>query len=153
MIFKFLKDYHRISSDKTPVPINDVYYYDIDQWIADTYKVYGVNLANFCYEWLWYFEDNEELWEKGRSYTKTNSYSDSLISNHLYETTKYDYKKEGERFGLEALYQNMPKKEFTIDRKKSFEIVMMYIMTHEFYDTDEDYWKLYCSELEKKVDA
>ena len=151
MVFKFLKDYHRIHNKEPETLLTDVNCGDIDQWVTDTYKVYGVNLGYFCYDWVYYFNEHEELWEKGRSFTKTNYYHLPEYRNKTYETTEYDYKKEGDRFGLSALYHNMPKKEFTIGREKSFEILMMYFWLKEIeVDEDKDYWNQYLSEVAMK---
>ena len=61
----------------------------------------------------------------------------------------YDYKADGERFGLNTLYRNMPKKDFTKGKKQAFDAVMMHWWTHS-WDSDEKTWEEYLAQLEEK---
>ena len=45
----------------------------------------------------------------------------------------------------------MPKKSFTIDRKKEFEILLMYYWTHKV-DTDKEYWQVYLDKALNNID-
>ena len=54
----------------------------------------------------------------------------------------YNYKKKDNLFNIDTLYKKMPKKPFTIARKKEFEILLMYYWTHDI-DLDKEYWQVY----------
>ncbi|MBQ6361840.1 MAG: hypothetical protein IJH81_03190 [Lachnospiraceae bacterium] len=152
MIYKFIRDKHRIRSEFTledqSIHITD----NIDQWISNTFKKYGVNIFAFCSAWCSYFSFTPALWEKQRK--KRNHEYDSLLEDKRYDLSSYmfwdyDYKADGERFGLNTLYRNMPKKDFTRGKKQYFDAVMMYWWTH-FCDNDEKAWEEYRVQLEEK---
>lgn len=152
MIFNFIRDEHRIRSEFTleqqGIHITD----SIDKWISNTFKKHGVNIFAFCEDWCSYFSDTPNLWEKWRK--KRNHDCDSLLEYGKYDLSSYmfwdyDYKPGGERFGLNSLYRNMPKKDYTKRKKQAFDAVMMYWWTHS-YDSDEKLWEEYVTQLEEK---
>lgn len=152
MIFNFIRDEHRIRSEFTleqqGIHITD----SIDKWISNTFKKHGVNIFAFCEDWCSYFSDTPNLLEKWRK--KRNHDYDSLLEYGKYDLSSYmfwdyDYKPGGERFGLNSLYRNMPKKDYTKRKKQAFDAVMMYWWTHS-YDSDEKLWEEYVTQLEEK---
>ncbi len=152
MIYIFLRDEHRIQSEFTLEHQGIHITEKIDKWISNTFKKYGVNIIAFCESWCTYFSETPNLWEKSR---KTRDHScDSLLNNKKYDLNSYmfwdyNYKIDGERFGLNTLYRNMPKKDFTKGKKQAFDAVMMYWYSH-FWDTDEIAWEEYLNQLEAK---
>ena len=143
MIFLFIKEAHRINSLFHPYD-SDLYISDsINEWIQETYKKYGVNLYNFCREWVEYYYSSPEIWPKGykkksKYYDKYKGYtdfSDSLLWD-------YDYKQKSNLFGLDDLYRRMPKKSFIKGRKQELEATLMYCWLHNI-EPDEEYWYEY----------
>lgn len=152
MIYNFIRDEHRIQSEFTleqqGIHITD----DIDKWISNTFKKYGVNIFAFCADWCSYFAETPNLWEKSRK--KRDHEYDSMLGSKKYDLNnymfwEYDYKSDGERFGLNALYRNMPKKDFIKGKKQAFDAVMLQWWTHS-WDNDETFWESYLSQLEEK---
>lgn len=145
MIFSFLKEAHRVNN-MFPYYEQNIYISDkINEWINETYKKHGVNIYNFCNEWVEYFGNRPEMWPKGHKqksehYAKRAEYDRLGISNYM--CWKYDYKQKDNLFGLDALYKNMPKKVFTIDKKQEFEAVLMYCWLHGI-TSDAEYWDKY----------
>ena len=141
MLFKFIKEYHRVQSNLevySPPIINE----EIDEWIGKTKNKYGVNLYRFTANWINYFYDNQELW--GKEHRKKTK-------DVPYEWYDYDYKNGNNLFNIDNLYRNMPKKAFTKGKKQEFEILFMYYFLHEI-DGDEEYWEEYITKvLDKKV--
>ena len=152
MIYNFLRDEHRIRSEFTIEQQSICITESIDKWIAKTYKKYGVNIYAFCDDWCSYFSDNTNLWEKKRK-TRNHKYDSLLEDKHFtltnYMFWDYNYTSDGERFGLTALYRNMPKKDFVKGKKQAFDAVMMYWWTHS-YIGDEQSWEEYLNQLEAK---
>ena len=152
MIYNFIRDEHRVRSEFTLEQQNIHIIDNIDKWIANTFKKYGVNIFAFCDDWCMYFSETPDLWEKSRK-TRDHSY-DSLLDNKRYSLNSYmfwdyNYKTDGDRFGLSTLYRNMPKKDYTIRKKQGFEAVMMYWWTHSCVG-DEEGWVEYVTQLEAK---
>ena len=149
MIYNFIRDEHRVRSEYTLEQQNTHITDDIDKWISNTFKKHGVNIFTFCDDWCMYFSNTPDLWEKSRK-IRIHKY-DSLLENRDYSLSsymfwEYDYKATGERFGLNALYRNMPKKDFIKGKKQAFEAVMMYSWTHS-YVRDEKTWEEYLTQL------
>lgn len=147
MIFRFIKEAHKVRNQFTPYD-KDFYISDsINEWINDTYRKHGVNIYNFCYEWVHYFYEYPDIWPKGHKqksdyYEKRDEYK-SLglgLSNSL--LWDYDYKQKNNLFGLDLLYRNMPKKNFTRGKKQEFEAVLMYCWLHGV-NSDDEYWEQY----------
>jgi len=152
MIYNFIRDEHRIQSKfyswQQTTHITD----DIDKWISDTYKEYGVNIFAFCEDWCSDFSLTPDMWEKARKIRK-HEY-DSHLKKGLSSLSSclfwdYDYKSDGDRFGLNALYRNMPQTDFTKGKEQAFEAVMMQWWTHS-WDNDEIFWESYLNALEEK---
>lgn len=152
MIYNFIRDEHKIRSEFTleqqSIHITD----NIDKWISNTFKKHGVNIFAFCESWCDYYSHTPDLWEKPRKirdhqYDSMLEYKDYDL--HSWMFWDYDYKANGERFGLNTLYRNMPKKDFLKGKKQAFDAVMMHWWTHH-YDDDEKVWAEYCVQLEEK---
>ena len=152
MIYNFIRDEHRIRSEFTLEQQNIHITEDIDKWISATFKKYAVNIFAFCDEWCSYFYEKPNLWEKDRK-KRIHQY-DSLLEDRNYNLNSYmfwnyEYKDGGDRFGLNTLYRNMPKKDYTKRRKQAFDAVMMYLWTHSYVNGEED-WEEYRTQLEGK---
>jgi len=145
MVYMFIKDEHRVRSLFRQYDQEFYISDEINEWIDSTYKKYGVNIYNFCYEWAHYFYNCPEIWPKGHKqksefYEKREEYKNIKLSQSFY--WDYDYKQKNNLFGLDALYRNMPKKSFTKGKKQEFEAVLMYCWLHGV-DGDNIYWDSY----------
>ena len=152
MIYNFIRDEHRRRSELSLTQQSAQITENIDKWISNTVKKHGVNIFAFCEDWCTYFFNATDLWEKSRKIR--NHEFDSLLGYKGHELNSntfwdYDYKPDGERFGLNTLYRNMPKKDFIKGKKQAFEAVMMYCWTHSQFN-DEKYWEEYLDQLEAK---
>lgn len=151
MIFLFIKDAHKVRNQFNPYE-QDFYISDsINEWINDTYKKYGVNLYNFCNEWINYFYEYPDLWPKGHKqksehYEKHNDFNKLGLGLNSAIFWNYDYKQKNNLFGLDLLYRNMPKKSFTRSKKQEFEAVLMYCWLHGV-TTDAEYWEQYVNNV------
>lgn len=141
MLFKFLKEYHRVESNlelrHTPV-INE----EIDEWVEKTKNKYHVNLYRFASDWINYFYEDKDLWGAGHKIK---------VKDTPFEWYDYNYKNGNNLFNIDSLYRNMPKKPFTKGKKQEFEILFMYYWLHEM-DSDEEYWQEYISKVLKSRD-
>ena len=145
MVFQFIKEAHRIKSIMPPYE-HGLYISDnINEWIFDTYRKHGVNVYNFCSEWVSYYYDRPELWPKGHKtksdyYKRQSGYKSIDLSSPVFWS--YDYKQKNNLFGLDNLYRSMPKKCFTRGKKQEFEVILMYCWLHDITKNDE-YWEEY----------
>jgi len=141
MIYQFIKEAHRIRN----IYDSDIYISEnINEWIEETHKKYGVNIYSFCYEYTESYFETPEKWPighkiKGPSYDKRN---DPLYRNSCL-IWDYDVRQKNNLFGLDTLYRNMPKKDFIKGRKQEFEAVLMYCWLHYFADDKDNYWDEY----------
>lgn len=138
MLYKFLKEYHRVESNldlRNKPAINE----EIDEWIEKTKNKYGVNLYRFASNWVNYFYDDKDLW----------SASHKIKTKAPYDWYEYNYKNGNNLFNIDSLYRNMPKKPFTKGKKQEFEILFMYYWLHEI-DSDDDYWQEYLDKVLNK---
>ena len=149
MVFLFLKDAHKVmnrfSSFDQGFTISD----NIDEWIETTYKKFGVNIYNFCFEWLKIFENNPDMWPKGHKH-QSDFYEFRNLNKYNHPNSSdywdYDYRQKSNLFALDSLYGEMPKKSFTKGKKQEFEAVLMYCWLHSF-ETDEEYWATYIKNI------
>lgn len=130
MLYKFIKEYHYVSSQLYWESDKVFICEEITAWITGTWSKYQVNILRFVHQWVYSFCKNEDSWPT--KHKRKNIYGD-------YE---YDIKQKNNLFNLDSLYRRMPKKTFTRGRKQEFEILMMYewIQTIE---PNEDYWEEY----------
>lgn len=154
MIYRFLRDEHRIKSKfesyQQRIHITD----NIDEWISNTFKKYGVNIFAFCDEWAYEFSSDTSLWESSRKIR--NHENDSMLEYGYYSLDhymfwEYDYKSAGERFGLKSLFNQMPEKDFTKGKKQEFDAVLLYWWT-QILDRDNVTWDEYRAQLEEQND-
>lgn len=149
MVFKFVKEAHKVRSAFSPFEQNFYVSESINEWIFDTYKSYGVNIYNFCYEWAHYFYEYPDIWPKGHKkkskyYDKREEYKEfNLNSSFLWD---YDYRQKNNLFGLDSMYRRMPKKSFTRGKKQEFEAVLMYCWLHGV-TSDNQYWDEYSRDV------
>lgn len=138
MLYKFLKEYHRVESNQSlwNIPIINE---EIDEWVETTKNKYGVNLYRFASDWGNYFFDTPEIW--GAKHRKKN--------NDAYKGYEYDYKNGNNLFNIDSLYRNMPKKPFTKGKKQEFETLLMYYWLNDIVGDDDNYWNEYLNKVSK----
>ena len=136
MLFKLLKEYHRVESNQSLWAFPEINE-EIDEWLENTKNKYGVNIYAFVFDWINYFCDSPELW--GSKHKKK--------AKESYRKYEYDYKNGDNLFNIDSLYRNMPKKSFTKGKKQEFEILLMYCWLHEMEGEDED-WDEYIEKIE-----
>lgn len=132
MLFLFIKDHHRVESQKHFERGVPVITEEISDWIDKTWTKHQVNLLAFAYEWVDTFYDDEDIWPP--THKKKSEYS--------WRKYDYDYKQKSNLFNLDSLYRRMPKKSFIKGRKQEFEILFMYYWIHDM-EGDNDYWQEY----------
>lgn len=136
MLYKFLKEYHRVESDlglRSIPTINE----EIDDWVEKTKNRYGVNLYRFACDWAMYFYNDKDLWSIDHKIKAKDT---------PYVWYDYNYKNGNNLFNIDSLYRNMPKKTFTKGKKQEFEILLMYYWLHDIYG-DDDYWQEYLDKV------
>lgn len=136
MIFKFIKDHHRIRKDtKTYVPyISDKF----NKWIENTIKQYEVDLEKFAFKYLNKFFENEDMWPR--------THRIRVRDQQGIMKTNYDYTKKNNLFNIDSLYIKISDKPFIKGKKKLLEILMMYIWLTDF-EGDEEYLDKYLSRV------
>lgn len=137
MLFQFVKDYHRIRSQpdwRTEIPFIDE---RINLWVEDTWTKYQVNLPAFASKWVNYFWDHDELWPA----------RNRISTGEDWKKFRYDYRKAGNLFNLNSLYNKMPRKPFTRSHKQDFEIIMMYFWLHDIVGDEDSYWQEYLEKV------
>lgn len=142
MLFLFIKDYHRVQSQRyfnvRLLPdISD----NITEWIESTWAKYQVNIVAFVENWVHYFFNNENLWPS----THRKKSADPCVK---YD---YDFRKKNNLFNLDSLYRKIPKKPYTKGRKQEFEILMMYFWLHDEVG-DDGYWQEYLDKTLPSID-
>lgn len=131
MLFLFIKDYHRIQSEKEAPSafITE----DINEWLEKTWSKYKVNVWAFVSDYLMRFHSNDSLWPSKHK----------IKSNEDWQPFMYDYKQKTNLFNLNTLYTKISKKPFIKGKKQYLEIIMMYIWLHEIWGDNENYWEEY----------
>jgi len=137
MLFQFIKDYHRIKSERTWIQNNIAISDDIGEWVESTLNKYKVNVLTFAYDWVIRFYKNEESWPRSHRIKGKNSWS----------TYDYDFKQHRNLFNLDSMYRRMPKKAFLRGRKQELEILMMYFYLHNIEADEEGYWDEYLKKV------
>ena len=145
MIYLFIKDAHKVKNMFPPYNTGIYISDEINDWIYSTHKKHGVNIYNFCYEWVMYFFDFPDMWPKGhkqksKDYEKYSEYKGMNVPDSL--LWEYDYKQKSNLFGLDSLYRSMPKKSFIRGKKQEIEAIMLYCWLHDI-TTDDEYWETY----------
>ena len=149
MVFSFIKDAHRVKSLILPCDRGVFISNSTNEWIDTTYKKFGVNIYNFCFEWVRIFGSNPSMWPKSHKH-RSESYETRLADKHYSPNNPdyydYDYKQKNNLFGLDSLYAEMPKKSFIRGRKQDFETVLMYCWLH-CEVSDDEYWDTYSNNI------
>ena len=94
MLFLFIKNYHRISSQERRKREPPFFSEDINIWIEDTWAKYRVNIAAFAENWVMYFFDHQDLWP----ITHRIKSQEELIK------FEYDFRQKSNLFHLNTLY-------------------------------------------------
>ena len=137
MLFLFIKDYHRVESQRR-LEFDKVFISEgMQDWLENTWAKHQVNVFAFTYDWVYYFNDNADLWP----------ITHRRKSQHTWRKYDYDMKQKGNLFNLDSLYRKMPKKSFTKGRKQEFEIIMMYYWLHDMEGDDGGYWQEYLDKV------
>jgi len=109
MLYLFIKDYHRVMSQKGQQSDSIMITEEIHDWIQGTWSKYQVNVLEFAYNWVDHFWNNEDLWPAThRRKSRTN-----------FRKYDYDIKQKSNLFNLDSLYRKMPKKPFTKQCRQS----------------------------------
>jgi len=137
MLFRFIKDHHRIKSESMFGNEFPAIQEDIDKWIEKTWRINKVNLYNFASDWVSYFYDNKDLWP-----VTHRKKTDCLGIKH-----EYDYKQKSNLFNLNQLYVKMPKTPYTKGKKRYFEVLLMYCWLSEIVGDEDDYWQVYIEKV------
>ncbi len=132
MIFIFIKEQHKIESQKHLPAENIIITEEVSQWIDDIWERHGVNLMAFAEKWVTDFWDNPKLWPT----------SHRKKSNNSWREYEYDYKQAGNLFNLDALYRKMPKKPYLRGKKQELETLLLYCYLQNV-EYDEQYWSEY----------
>jgi len=137
MLFLFIKEYHRVQSQKR-LEFDKVYISEsVNEWIENTWAKHQVNILAFTFDWINNFFDNEKLWPS----------THKRKSQETWRKYEYDIKQKSNLFNLDSLYRKMPKKSFTKGRKQEFEILMMYYWLHDMEGDDGGYWQEYLGKV------
>ena len=150
MIYRFIKDEHRVRSMVPEEGMFPNITESINEWMSKTYLKKGVNIYSFCSEYLFDFMENPDAWpraHKGKS-QHIEEFSDyngkfKVPVSMLYD---YDYRQKNNLFGLDMLYRKMPKKDFIKGKKQELEAVLMYCYCNE-WDSQLQYWEEYIGKL------
>jgi len=143
MLFQYIKDYHRVESQKMfkcgIKAINE----EMNSWIEETWAKHNVNMLAFTFDYTSKFFDHEDMWPATHRKKSTESW-------RKYD---YDYKQKSNLFNIDSLYRRMPKKSFTRGRKQEFEVMFMYFWVHDLEGDDEGYWNKYLESVLPKLNS
>lgn len=133
MLFLFIKDYHRIESQRDIYKPSVFLTEDINEWLEKTWNKHRVNIWAFASNYIERFSDDDSLWPaKHKIKNKEN-----------WQPYVYDYKQKTNLFNLNTLYPRISKKPFIKGMKQHLEIIMMYIWLHEIWGDEDNYWEDY----------
>ncbi len=133
MLFRFIKEYHRVLSLRNRRWDTPFISTEIDEWRTETWAKHQVDVAGFCRNWAERFWDDEDSWPV----------SHRRKSKDTFRKYDYDIRQKSNLFNLDSLYRRMPKNAFTRGRKQDFEILMMYYWLHGLEGDPDGYWQEY----------
>lgn len=137
MIYRFIKDHHRVMSEKyTKYSQLPFFTQAIDDWIEETQIKYGVSIPAFANFYIEKFYDLKDKWPS----------SHKKKSDNPYLKYDYDYKQKKNLFNLDSVYTKISKKTFIRGKKQELELIMMYYWLHNI-ETDNEYWDEYSSKV------
>ena len=113
MLFLMVKEYHLLRSKRVYNIGFPEISKEIDLWIKETWEEYKVYLPAFAFNCVRIFFYNPQTWPVEHKIKN----EDSIFG---YD---YNYKKRNNLFNIDTLYKEMPKKPFTIDKKRIRNIV------------------------------
>lgn len=140
MLFRFIKDYHRIQSKQEIERSSPFLTEEIVEWIDRTWHKYNVSIWAFVSNYLLRFSDDNRLWPATHM-VKTNQ------DGQPYE---YDFKQKSNLFNLNSLYPRISHKPFMKGKKQYLELLMMYYWLHSIEGDDENYWDEYFTKFISK---
>lgn len=133
MLFQFIKDYHRIQSEREINSPSEFLTEDINEWLEKTWNKFKVNIWAFASDYLVRFSDDESIWPSKHK----------IKSNEKWQPYVYDYKQKTNLFNLNTLYTKISKKPFIKGKKQCLEIILMYIWLRDIWGDNENYWEEY----------
>jgi hypothetical protein len=133
MLFLFIKDYHRIQSQKAINAPTEYLTEEINEWLEKTWEKYKVNIWAFASNYVERFSDNDSLWPAKHKIKNMESWRPYI----------YDYKQKTNLFNLNTIYTRISKKPFIKGKKQYLEIIMMYIWLHSIWGDEDNYWDEY----------
>lgn len=137
MLFLFIKDYHRIESEKEINTPSVFLTEEINEWLEKTWNKYKVNIWAFATDYLSRFFNDDSLWPLKHK----------IKSNEEWQPYFYDYKQKTNLFNLNSLYTKISKKPFIKGKKQYLEIIFMYIWLHSIWGDEESYWEEYRTKI------
>lgn len=138
-ILLFIKDYHRINSEKEhKILLTD----EIDDWVKTTWNKYKVNLWAFVEKYLNYFSNDESFWPA----------THKIKTNDKFEMVWYEHRQENNLFNIDQVFSQVSNKPFMREKKQQLEVMLMYEWLHSFSGDDDNYWAEYFSKYLKDID-
>nr|WP_259549434.1 hypothetical protein [Heyndrickxia oleronia] len=137
MLFLFIKDYHRIQSEREINTPSVLLTEEINEWLEKTWNKYKVNIWAFATDYLSRFFNDDSLWPLKHK----------IKSNEEWQPYFYDYKQKTNLFNLNSLYTKISKKPFIKGKKQYLEIIFMYIWLHSIWGDEENYWEEYRTKI------
>jgi hypothetical protein len=139
MLFRFIKDYHRLQSQPTAEHQQLFISSEISEWFEATWNKDHVNVFAFAQDYVSRFSESPDLWPVKHRVKMKDYWRD-------YE---YDYRQKSNLFNLDSLYRRLPKKSFLRGKKQQFETVFMFYWTHDIVGDEEGYWEEYMAKVIK----
>lgn len=138
-LFNFIKDHHRIQSEKDDISRYPYISQEISDWVDKTWKSYNVNLWAFASDYASRFYNDPSLWpSKHKKKSKEN-----------YQEYDYDYKQKTNLFNINNLYTRISNKPFMKRKKQMLEILIMHEWLHSIWGDEDNYWEEYSNKVVK----
>ena len=137
MLFTFIKEYHRVKSEKC-MEYEKVPYLSekTNEWIEKTQVKYNVNIPAFAVSYIYKYCNAYDEWPVTHRKKTGNKYIP-------YE---YDYRQKRNLFNINSFYTKISKKPFIRGHKQELEALMMYYWLHDIV-ADEEYWNEYIEKI------
>lgn len=138
-LFNFIKDHHRIQSEKDDISRYPYISQEISDWVDKTWKNQNVNLWAFASDYASRFYNDPSLWpSKHKKKSKEN-----------YQEYDYDYKQKTNLFNINNLYTRISNKPFMRRKKQMLEILIMHEWLHSIWGDEDNYWEEYSNKVVK----
>lgn len=142
-LYQFIKEYHAVVTKR------EYKYFGFPQisekittWLNETYIKYNVNLAAAIKEYLMEeFYYNVDMLPSGSKIK-----SDRPFKGHIYE---YNYKNKTNLFNINGYYSRFGNRPFLKGKKKSIEILMMFIWLGDVNGEDDEFFQNYLAEFKE----